>query len=421
LTARTGAGPLRIPLVARYTWARHWPAAVLEGLSWGVIGLSIFAVKRSLGGGKAVVPILIVLWQVVWIFSPAVGTLLARSDPQRLWRRLAYAAYVPVLLVGLVSVEPTAVAGHGTGNLPLFLVLIFLFHATAIAVVPHRGALLHTNYPPAVRGRMYGLAMAVMFLGAALTAKLAGNLLDRDPRWLRVVFPAAALLGAPGLLLLGRIRWRRQRRRRDPVRARPGLEMREAWREAFRILREDKAFRTYEIGFMLYGCGFLCSVGLLVLYAEDELGLTYDQWTSAQFLSYPLAQVIGAALLGRVADRLGIVRTTAVSFGLLGLFFGLMPFVRSATGLVAAYAVWGVAMAGVSLGWSLGPLHFAAERRAHMYTAVHFSLVGVRSLFAPLLGYLVERTFSYPAAFGLSVGLVLVAMVTVWRMGRQLR
>jgi dipeptide/tripeptide permease len=54
-----------------------------------------------------------------------------------------------------------------------------------------------------------------------------------------------------------------------------------------------------------------------------------------------------------------------------------------------------------------------------MYTAVHFSLVGVRSLFAPALGWLVKRHFSYAVAFGLSVVLIAAAMVTVWRLARR--
>lgn len=406
---------VRIPLIARYTWTRHWPAAALEGLSWGVVGLGAFAVKRSLGGPEEAVPLFIALWQAVWIFSPAIGTLLARADPQKLWRALAIAAYAPVLLVGLVTVEPTAVAGYGTGNLPLFLLLMFLFYATAIGSVPHRGALLRTNYPRSVRGRMWGYLTAVSFLAALATAKLAAHLLDRDPRWLRVIFPVSAVLGGLGFWVMGRIRWRHQRRRR----IHREVGMRKAWREAWRILREDAAFRTYEIGFMLYGCGFLCSIGLLILYAEDELGLSYGEWTTAQFLAFPAAQVVGSALLGRLSDRLGIVRTTALAFGMLGLFFGVMSQVASAAGLVAAYALFGFAMAGVGMGWSLGPLHFSPARSAHMYAAVHFSLVGVRSLFAPALGWLVKRHFSYGAAFGLSVVLIAAAMITVWRLARR--
>jgi predicted MFS family arabinose efflux permease len=194
--------------------------------------------------------------------------------------------------------------------------------------------------------------------------------------------------------------------------------MRNAWRETFRILREDRAFRTYERAFMLYGLGFLSSVGLVVLYADERLGLSYDAFTSAQSVSFPLAQIAGAALLGRVSDRLGVVRTTAVSFAILAVFFALMPLVGSAAQLAAACLIWGVAMGGVNIGWSLGPLHFAPDGQAHMYGAVHFCLVGVRSLVGPFLGYMMRKQFGFGPAFALSAVLVTSAAATAWRLGR---
>jgi MFS family permease len=410
-----------LPLVVRYTWARQWPSATLEGLAAGVIGLSAFAVERSLGAREEAVPVLIALWQVVWVFAPGLGTLLARAEPQRLWRVLAFSTFLPLAGVALVSVTPTA-PGHGSGTLWLFLLLLALHYASSIANVPHRGALLRTNYPHHLRGRMFGLLMVVNLVAAGAAAKGAGYLLDRDPRWLRAIYPAAALCGIAAFLRLSRIRWRRAREaRRLAATATRGVlrAMTDAWRETGRILRKDKAFATYEVGFMLYGLGFLSSVGLLVLYSEKVLKLSYDEWTWAQSVAFPLAQIAGAAFFGRLSDRLGVVRTTAFSFALLACFFALMPLVGSATGLATAYLLWGFAMGGVNIGWSLGPLHFAPDGKAHMYGAVHFCLVGIRSVIGPFLGFAMKEYVSYTAAFGLSAALVVAGCVTVLRLRPQ--
>ena len=412
-----------LPLVARYTWALQWPSAALEGLAAGVVGLSAFVVERSLGAPEEAVPVLIALWQLVWVFAPGIGTLLARADPQRLWRTLALATFLPLAGVAFVVITPTS-PGHGKGTLWLFLALMALHYGSAIATVPHRGALLRTNYPQHVRGRMFGLFMVANLLAAGAAAKGAGYLLDWDPRCVRVIYPLAAVSGIAAFLLMGRIRWRRSREaRRLAAHASDGVvkAMTNAWRETFRILREDKAFGTYERGFMLYGLGFLSSVGLLVLYSEKVLGLSYAKWTWAQSVAFPLAQIAGAALFGRLSDRLGVVRTTAVSFFLLCGFFALMPFVHSATHLAAAYVLWGVAMGGVNVGWSLGPLHFAPDGEAHMYGAVHFCLVGIRSLIGPFLGYAMKELFGYTAAFALSAALVAAGGVTAWRLGSPSR
>ncbi len=397
------------PRIARYTFARHWPASLCEGLAFGVVNLTPFVIKRSLGAPGWFVPLFIMLWQVPWILTPAVGTMLAAAHPQRLWRRLAWLAWVPFLLLAFQPVVSTT-AGHGQGSILFFLVPILWHYFTAVAVVPHRGAMVRTNYPRSVRGRFWGMVTGIGLIGSAVMALLAGRLLDIDARFVRLLYPAAAVLGVIAFYNNARIRWHSQGRRSlRPLGETATQAMRRAWHEAIAILRKDRDFRIYEAGFMLYGIGFLCSVGLLHLYAEGPLSLSYGEWTLAQFLAFPLGQIVGAAVLGRVADRVGMSRTAAIAFVLLAAFFGLMPLVGSAAGLFAAYLLWGLGMGGIMISWSLGPLHFAPDGKGHMYTALHFALVGVRSLFAPALGYAAKVWFGYGAAFGLSVVFLLAA------------
>ncbi|MHC4342323.1 MAG: MFS transporter [Planctomycetota bacterium] len=407
----------RIPRVAAYTFRLQWPGVWLLGLSFGVINLSTFVVKRSLGAPEVVVFLLIALFQGFWTFAPAIGPLISRADPQRVWRWIGVFAFAPVMLVGLVAVRPTGAHGYGEGNLLLFLVAVGLYYAMLTAYIPHRGALLRTNYAPQIRGRMYGLVSVVTLLGFISMSKIGGRLLDEDPRWLRVLFPVAALLGLAGCLIHARIRWRGQRRPASgPETSGPHAGL----REAFRILRDNREFRIYESAFMLYGFGFLMSWALLTLHPEQTLKLSYDSFTWAQGVAYPVAFTLFMPLWGRFADRFGIVRSTAVAFTVLAVFYALMPFVNGPTELVAAFALWGFGMAGLDLGWSLGPLHFAPEGKAHMYAAIHFCLVGLRSLVAPLMGYLVLKLVSSRATFWTSTLLEILAILVILRLaGRR--
>ena len=406
------------PRVASYTFARQWPGVLLVGASMGVLGLANFAVKRSLGGEDWAVPALIAVCQVTWILAPAIGPWLSRSNPQRTWIWLGFAAWSPLLLVAFVSVEPTGPEGAGRGWLLLFFVAIFLHYAGSLGYIPHRGALMRTNYPPAVRGRFHGLLQFLTFLGLIGAMKGAGWLLNRDPRWLRLLFPAAAVVGFSGFLFFSRIRWKGQGRPHPAARSTGWTAWRAAWRDTFTILARHKAFRIYESAFMLYGIGFLMSVTLLVLYAEDALGLSYNEYTWAQGVAFPVAQLAGVILWGRLVDRLGMVRTTVIAFLGLGLFFGVMPLVHSASTLALGFALWGLAMAGVEVTWTLGPLHFAPADKAHMYPAVHFSLVGVRSIFAPFLGYAAKEFFGYRAAFLITAALMVAAAIVANRSER---
>ncbi len=406
-----------VPRLARYTLRHQWPAVLLEGATVGFVSLAPFVVKRSLGAGAAIVPLLITIWQTSWIFAPAVAPVLARHDPQRSWRRIALLSHLPLLLVGLVWVEPTGSGGSGTGNLALFLCALSLYYGAGVASLTHRGALLRANYAPEVRGRLWGLLQTVTILATVAAAKTGGWLLDHDPRTLRVIFPCAAVLGYVGFFRLGRIRWRRQRRALlgasggdGPLRAILG-----AMRETVRILREDKAFRTFQIAFMLYGFAFLMSWALLVLLAEESLRLSYSDWTWAQGFAFPLSQIAGMALFGRIYDRIGVVRTTALSYGMLFVFLLWVPHVAGATDLAFAYALFGMSMSGVNLGWGLGPPHFAPEGKAHIYTAAHLSCVGFRSLFAPFLGYGLEALFSTKVAFAVAAALMALGAATMLR------
>src|ERR1043166_8964678 len=114
--------------------------------------------------------------------------------------------------------------------------------------------------------------------------------------------------------------------------------------------------------------------------------LTYGEWASAQGLAQPVAYVLTILLWRRLLDRLGVVKTSAAAFALLAVFFATMPFVAGAGQFAALYLLFGVAMALVNLGWSLGPLEFAPAGKARAYTTVHVLAVGIRSAVAPFFG-----------------------------------
>ncbi|MCZ6786775.1 MAG: hypothetical protein O7E54_06375, partial [Planctomycetota bacterium] len=236
-----------------------------------------------------------------------------------------------------------------------------------------------------------------------------------DPRWLRVLFPVCALLSMAGLFRLGRIRWRGWKRRHAKRERGAGAwaAFVNAWKDAFRILRDDRSFRTYEIGFMLYGFGFLMFVPQAVVYAEQDLGLSYGAWTWARGVAFPVGIGLAAALAGRLSDRFGVVRTTAAAFALLAGVFLSMPHVETEAAVIVVWGLFGIVMAAVDVGWSLGPLHFAPKDRASAYVAVHFGLVGVRSAVAPALGYLLKTGISFTFTCAVSALFAVGASLTV--------
>jgi len=395
-----------LPRVAAYTWRLHWPAAVLIGAANAVVMLSAFAFKRSLGAPAAWVPGLIAVWQAAWIFTPLVSGWLSRLDPQRTWRAIGVAAGLPLVLVAFVPITPVVDGkpGQGTGPFILFAGLLGLHYLASVLYIPHRGGLIRTNYPAPVRGRIFGLSEILGISAMVCVARGAQHFLDTDPRALRVLFPVAGACVAGACFLKSRIRWRHQaRERRSGTHA---LHLGE-------VLR-DRRFLLYELAFMLYGFGFLMSWPLHILYVEDVLQLSYDRYTWAQSVVFPLAQLSAVIFWGRFADRRGVVPATGAAFTLLIPFLVAMPFVRGITSLIFAFALFGIGMSGVMVSWNLGPLHFAPDGRGHAYTAVHFGCVGIRSVIAPFLGYGVKQwTGSFLAGYLSAAGFMALGALTI--------
>jgi MFS family permease len=417
----TGARRRSRPRVVAYTWSRQWPAEALLGLFGGVVNLAGFCAMRSYGAPDWTPQLLIVAGQGPWILAAVWPRVFGHVPRTTLFRRLGWVAKGPLLLVGLANVVSTGPDGRGTGDAWLFVLAVLLVYNAEAAFTPHRNALMRANYPLEIRGRVYGMITSVAVLSSMGAAILAGALIDRDARWARVVFPTAAVLGLLAHSMLARIRWRREGTEPAPEAARVplGRALREGWSSTWRTLRDDRDFRDFEANFVLYGLGLLAAVPLIVTYAERDLGLSPVQWTAADRFALPVTQLLLVPVVGRLTDRIGVVRVGALSFALVGAFFASMLFVTGPRSLVAAYVVYGVCMAGVNVSWALGPLLFAPPGRAHHYAAVHMAMVGIRSALGPALGYLVATLASFRAALGMAVALEAVAVARMWALARR--
>lgn len=403
---------------------RQWPAEVLLGAFGGVFGLGMFALRRSLGAPEVLVPLVIALGQVPWILAPSWQPLFSAMDRSRAFVVLGWLSKGPLLLVAFVSVTATGAAGHGEGDYVLFLACLVLYYVGDAAYIPHRSALIGSNYPAHLRGRMFGLLATAAMLAQIVASKSAGWTLDHDPTALRWLFPLAAVVGIGGHVLLSRIRWRAPRAAVEAggrgFKA-VGRAVARTWRDTRRVLQDDPAFRTYELGFMLYGFGLNMSMSVLILFSEGVLKVSYDDWTTAAGLANPAAYLLTVAFLGRLTDSLGVVRLTTLSFALLTVYFLALPLVTDLTGLVVTYVLFGVSMAGVNLGWNLGPLHFAPPKRSHLYMSVHVALVAFRSTLGPLTGFAIYRLTSARVTFLCSAALVAAAVLVLLRLDRSAR
>lgn len=405
-----------------YAWSKHWPAEATLAFGGGILSLAGFCLQRSMSAPDWTPQALVVLGQALWILAPAWPRILARVQRNRTFAWIGIFARGPLLLMAFATITPLAGGQPDQGVGPWWLLFAGLLIAVNLDAVytPHRNAMIRANYALTARGRIFGMIQLVSMVASVAGAMAAGRVLDLDPRWARVVFPVGATIAIVGYALMARIRWRYD----GPVEvpAQRGLvlvwqSMREAVAASVKTLKQDPDFRRFELGFMLYGIGLLAATPLFVTHFAKVF--TTEQWATADRLVLPLTQLVLIGLVGRLSDRIGIVKVAGLSFGLLVPFFLLMAAVATPWQLCAANVLFGACMAGVNVSWSLGPLYFAPRGQAHHYSAVHMACVGVRSVLGPVLGYAMFLAVSFEAALAMAAAFEVAAAAVTFRLARR--
>ena len=277
--------------------------------------------------------------------------------------------------------------------------------------MPLYGKLLKHFYPDAIRGRAFGVLNAARLGGSIAAIYLVGTWLEKNPNAFRTYFPVAVgiqVVGTGVLLWLIRRTGAADEPTEGAVRAwsallQPILRM-------GRTLRADHTFLRYELAFMIYGAAFMVCDALLPVLGTDPLGMGYKEFSHSTQLPRLVVMLIMIIPLGWVLDRLGPVRTSGFAFGVLALYpLGLL-LARDAFGVGVASGIYGLGLAGVMMGWMLGPVSLAPSAdKVPRYVAIHATLVGVRGLFFQGFGMLL-----YKMTNGFFWPLFLAAVAFAW-------
>jgi MFS family permease len=384
-----------------------------------------------------------VLIQSVWFGISSIVAVLARKRFNAGdWQTLMITAAPPTLLTlsifwnalfHRVSIRRYLVINWACTMLPLaaavfaqsFWHLLVCFVCAAIGAAgwsPVAGDLLKRFYGDRVRGRAFALVNSAMYIGMMLASYTFGHVLDRNENAFRWYFPIATGAYAVGVIILQRLlrATGAEEERSSSIAAGP-LSLRRAVQPLIRlreILRSDRTFYRYEAAFMTYGVGWMICNALLPVLATDRLRLSYTAFAGATQVIYPLCMLVMTYPMGWVMDRIGPACLSGLSFAWLSLYpLGLM-FSHDVTTVGVATAFYGTAMAGVHIGWMLGPVTLApSPDRVAQYVAIHTSLVGLRGILAQGVGMLIYRmTDSFTWPFAVAMLAFLWASLQMWRL-----
>lgn len=354
--------------------------------------------------------------------------------------------------VALTALLPANFAGW------VFCAQIIIARVLASGIITLRSAIWRANYPRAVRAQITGRIAVVATTVLAATTFVGSYLLDRDPRAYVYLYPTAALVGALGIWQFSKIRVRtesllirseRERQQLYTPRPESMAETSEAnvlnyvpairhsfvrfFRQAYDVLRSDKAFRDYQRWQMLSGFSFMMYTPALLYMVSTKMTDPKRQY----LLATVVVQIIPMAVLllttqlwARLFDRVHVVKFRVYQ-GFVSVAAQITLFAGAMWGLhvgdervglmivAVGQVLIGISNGGGNLAWNLGHNDFATAEQSATYMAVHVMLTGIRGCFAPFIGsWLYALPWVGRNVFGLSALVCFVSLCGFISMAR---
>jgi len=397
----------------------HMVYSAMEGIILGVLALNEYVFIYSLQGSNYQLAFLFQFSMVVFVFLFIFNQLRKRiANKRKLLRITGLATRLPLLLLFLIPPDEAALSGNSFWHY-LFLGVFLVYFFGNIIIYPAINVLLKTNYRHDNFGKLYSYATSLNKIIILLATFAYGILLDADNYAFRYVFPVIGLLGVASLFVLSGIDYSRV------VQHPAALKLRDSIRESLynmlQILKTNRPYLHFEIGFMFYGFSFMISVTIINIFFQDALNLNYS---SVAFYknAYNILAIMLLPFFGKLLGNIDPRRFAALTFAALFMyiFFLLMtdyfPAYAEVWGLkiyymlILSFFFYGIFAATMALLWFIGSAYFCKPEEADDYQSVHLSLTGVRSLFAPIFGVYFYELMGFAGTFILTMVVLLIAM-----------
>ncbi len=398
---------LELDDIERRTFRRHAFSQVFESTFTSFCWAGADVAVKGFDASTLVVTLITMAPGAMQLLSLFASKPMVRLGRRRLLRWSALAGRLPLLLV------------LGIGGPYQFLFLLTLQAVAQVFVTASWNSLLRCNYRDAHRGTLFARANVFGALASGMSMIGAGLWLEYDPTAYRIIYPVAAAAGLLACWIFADIDVRKALRPEDEELTTP-----HGFGDLLNILKQDRHYRRYEIGFMLYGLAFMAVMTAkpIRMGSEDQLNFEYDVLLGARGI-FSFFMVIATLSMGRFLDRRGPADLASRCFVLLVIYALILFSIQSPWQLFLAEAVFGTAMAGVHVAWNLGPITFAPNASsATSYMLIHVAAVGVRAIFGHSLGgILVETTGEPRIVFAVAVVLFGLGTLVMRQLARDRR
>ena len=404
----------------RRTFRLHMAYSIIEGFILGILALNEFVFIKSLLGSNYQLSVLFQFSMLVFLLLVFVNEFLKRIRRRRVFLRwVGIVTRLPLLFLFFFPRSPEVYEGDPVYHL-IFLGIFLVYYLAALVINPTINLLLKTNYSHRNFGTLYSYSQSANKIVLLVVTFLYGLLLDYDNYAFTYIFPIASVLGMTSIYLLSRINYTPP----EIIRVKSTLleSVRRSVKNMFLIIKNNKPYLHFELGFMLYGFAFMTTYAVVTIFFYEELKLNYS---SVAFYknSYNILAILLLPVFGKILGKLDPRRFAIITYASLAtyLFFLMIteyvPYFTEVFNIKIYYSLilyiifHGFFAATMVLLWNIGSAYFGRDEEADIYQSIHLFLTGVRAIFAPLFGIFVYEEFGFTTTFSLGIAALLGAIV----------
>ena len=406
------------------TFKIHLFYSIMEGIILGVLALNEFVFLKSLKGSNYELGFLFQFSMVVFIFLVFINEFIKRTkNKKKLLRWTGLLTRGPLFLLFFFPNDTETLTSTSFYHY-IFLALFFIYYFGNTVIYPLINQFLKNQYTHNKFGKLYGYATSVNKIVMLIATFLYGILLDLDPNAYTYVFPFIAILGTASVHLLSKIDYTVA----EKIMKRLSFmgSVRNSVKTMVGILKGNKPYLHFEIGFMFYGFSFMITVTVITIFMERALHLNYS---SVAFYknAYNILAIVLLPYTGKLLGKIDPRRFAVITFVSLAMFIFFMmlteyyPAHTNIAGieiypmLIIAYLFYGIFAATMALLWFIGSAYFCKAEEAGDYQSVHLSLTATRAMFAPLLGVLFYEMIGFTGTFSIAIASLLFGIgVMFW-------
>jgi len=407
----------------------HLAYQIIEGIILGVLALNEFVFIKSLLGSNYQLGFLFQFSMIVFCFLIIFNELRKRiKNKKRMLRIAGLVTRLPLILIFFFPRSAEAMEGNSIYHY-IFLAIFLIYFFGNIIIYPAINVLLKTNYRHENFGRLYSFTQSAHKLVMLLTIFAYGLLLDADNFAFTYVFPFVAILGIISLYILSNIDYSQvvQHTKTDTIAG----SIRNSIKNMLRILKTNKPYLHFEMGFAFYGFSFMITVTVINIFFDEGLHLNYSSvafYKNAYNILAIILLPFAGKLLGHIDPRkyASIGFTALLLYILFLIFTDLFPVnweiwnIQLYPMLMIGFLFYGVFAAAMVLLWNIGSAYFCKPDEADDYQSIHLSLVGLRAIFAPLLGVLFYELMGFTGTFALAILALLTGIALMrWSYKRE--